>query len=246
MVNVGGSALTAGGPKTAVGMLLSCPWLLSPQQATRPSLLKAHVWKAPALTCLKVPLGVLRDGSRVLDLQLYSQQATVPSLLMPQVWEVPVLTCLKVPLGVLAFCTSGLISLLFPQQARLPSLFTPQVRNPPVLICLNGPLGMLVDGSTVLVDQLYRQQARVPSLSTPQSPLICMKVPLDKGEHSPGILLKSNGGFNLGFQGIAMIGGCLCFQQATLPSLLRAQLHKPPALTCVKEPLGTGMAVSCP
>ena len=59
----------------------ACPKVLSPQQASVPSLFTPQLWKSPALTEEKVP-----DGGVDCPKPLSPQQASVPSLLTPQLW----------------------------------------------------------------------------------------------------------------------------------------------------------------
>jgi hypothetical protein len=64
--------------------------MLSPQQAMVSSVRMAHVWKAPALTALKVP----EDGEDW-PKPLAPQHATVPSARMAQLWNWPALIALN-------------------------------------------------------------------------------------------------------------------------------------------------------
>src|SRR5437588_13056799 len=98
---------------------VACPAVLSPQQATVPSLFTAQVWLAPALTAVKVPAG----GVACPEL-FKPQQATVPSVLTPQVKLLPALTAGKVPVGGVAGAVAG-PKPVEPEQSAVQPVFAP-------------------------------------------------------------------------------------------------------------------------
>ena len=60
------------------------------------SVLSPHVWTAPVVTALKVPL-----GASVCPCSFQPQQVMVALVLSPHVWCASAVTALKVPLGAL-------------------------------------------------------------------------------------------------------------------------------------------------